>query len=48
GEYAILRAEDNQLAIEFRRVPLDVDAIVRAIRASGIPHAEKLAKEWEK
>ncbi len=47
AEYAILNADGDALAIEFRRVAVDVDAIARAIRESGMPHAEKLANEWE-
>ncbi len=48
SEYAIVSAEgDHLLGVEFRRVPLDVDAVVRAIRASGLARGEELAKEWE-
>jgi hypothetical protein len=32
AEYAILRAEGGHFAVEFRRVPLDVGAVVRAAR----------------
>ncbi len=48
AEYAIVRADGDDFGIEFRRVPLDVDAVVCAIRESGMPHGEKLVGEWEK
>jgi predicted phosphodiesterase len=43
AEYAILEVEEGHVAIEFRRVPYDVIAVVRAIRASGHPYAESTA-----
>ena len=46
AEYAILTADNGTLGIELRRVPVDVAAIRRAILASGMPHAEWLAKDW--
>ncbi|MBI3912573.1 MAG: metallophosphoesterase family protein [Chloroflexi bacterium] len=47
AEYAVLAAEGDDLRVEFRRVAVDVGAIVRALRESGMPHAERLAQEWE-
>jgi putative phosphoesterase len=46
SEYAIVESRGENLAVEFRRVPLDVGAIVRAARASGMPNAEVWAGEW--
>lgn len=40
GEYAIVDSHGENLTVEFRRVPLDVDAVVRAAHASGMPHVE--------
>src|SRR5574341_141305 len=48
SEYAIITSNKDNLGVEFRRVPLDVDAIVRSIRASGMPHSELLVQEWAK
>ena len=42
AEYAILTADDHALAVEFRRVPYDVEAFVAIIEASGIPDAPAL------
>ncbi|MEW5718416.1 MAG: metallophosphoesterase family protein [Chloroflexota bacterium] len=46
SEYAIVESRGDNLAVEFRRVPLDVSAVVRAARASGMPHVEFWAGEW--
>lgn len=48
SEYAIITSNKDSLGVEFRRVSLDVDAIVRSIRASGMPHSELLVQEWAK
>lgn len=48
SEYAIIHSQNGNLGIEFRRVPFDVDAILRSIRTSGMPHSELLAQEWVK
>jgi predicted phosphodiesterase len=46
GEYAIVDARGGHLAVELRRVPLDVDAVVRAARASGMPSIDAWVAEW--
>ena len=46
AEYAQVGQENGVLRIELRRVPVDVGAIVRAIRESGMPHAELYAQDW--
>ena len=46
AEYALVSQENGVLRIELRRVPVDVGAIVRAIRESGMPHAELYAQDW--
>ncbi len=48
AEYAIVAEEDGVMSIELRRVPIDVGAVVRAIRDSGIPHAAWLAQDWQR
>jgi predicted phosphodiesterase len=40
AEYAILTIEGEALALEFRRVPFDVAALLEVYRSSGRPHAE--------
>jgi putative phosphoesterase len=46
AEYALVGWEDGRLGIELRRVPVDVAAVVQAIRDSGMPHADWLSKDW--
>jgi predicted phosphodiesterase len=45
AEYAILTI-DGALEVEFRRVPFDRAAVVRAIESSGMPHPENAARLW--
>jgi hypothetical protein len=44
AEYAV--ASGSPSRIEFRRVQFETREVVGAIRASGIPDAERLAREW--
>ena len=44
AEYAVISG--SPLRIEFRRVPFDAKEVVRAIRDSGLPHAEHAAAQW--
>lgn len=46
AEYAVVDAEGGALRVELRRVPVDIAAVVRAIRESGMPHAEVFARDW--
>ncbi len=46
SEYAIVDSRDENLAIELRRVPLDVTAVVRAARESGMPYVDAWIAEW--
>lgn len=46
AEYAIVRYEAGRLAVDLRRVPIDVEKVVRAIRESGMPHAETWSADW--
>jgi predicted phosphodiesterase len=44
AEYAVLTSmPDGSLALEFRRVPYDMDALYQFILSSDMPHAEKVA-----
>lgn len=38
--------EGGRTEIAFRRVPFDREAVLVAIAASGIPHADSLAEQW--
>ena len=47
AEYALATADERGLTLEFRRVPYDVDEMLAAARASGMPHAEWWASCWD-
>jgi putative phosphoesterase len=46
AEYCVVTSSDGKVAVELRRVPLDVDALARMVRASGMPDAERWASIW--
>lgn len=46
AEYALVTAHANQLSVEFRRVPINLDELRRVVRASGMPHAGAWLKDW--
>ncbi len=46
AEFAILNASGSNLSVDLRRVTFDLDALLRAARANGMPHVERWAGEW--
>jgi predicted phosphodiesterase len=48
AEYAILTAEDGQVGLEFRRVPFDVQELLRIYRESGRPFAEDAIAQYRR
>ena len=46
AEYAIVASHGDNLAIEFRRVPVHLDELRRDVRESGMPQAEAWLKDW--
>jgi putative phosphoesterase len=46
AEYAILSEMDGTIGLEFRRVPLPVDAVRQALRASGRPGAQAFLAQY--
>ena len=48
AEYAVLSADDGRLAVEFRRVPFDLDAYLQVICDSGIPGAAQMADRYRR
>ncbi|WIG60757.1 MAG: Diadenosine tetraphosphatase related serine/threonine protein phosphatase [Ktedonobacterales bacterium] len=47
AEYAILTVAGGRLGVDLRRVPFDVAALLRAARASGMPHAAWWCADWD-
>jgi predicted phosphodiesterase len=46
AEYVVLTVEGERVALEFRRVPYDVNAVIENYRASGRPFADELMKQY--
>lgn len=48
AEYAILSVENGQTSLEFRRVPFDVERLVRIYSESGRPFADEAIAQYQK
>lgn len=48
AEYAILNVDGPAVGVEFRRIPFDVDELLRATEASGMPYPENAAGPWRR
>lgn len=46
AEYALLHIDGDVLGVEFRRVPFDARLVVQAALSSGMPHADRWARDW--
>jgi putative phosphoesterase len=46
AEYAVLACEDGRIALEFRRVPFEVDKLISLTIASGRPYAEEIVSRY--
>ncbi len=46
AEYAVLTSEGDRLALEFRRVPYDIEPLLEAYRSSGRPYAAKAIAQY--
>jgi predicted phosphodiesterase len=47
AEYAVLTADRGRLALEFRRVPFDVQALIAAYQSSGRPYAADAIAQYQ-
>ena len=45
AEYAIVTVDDS-VGVKWRRVPFDIDRVIQAIEASGMPHSERSLELW--
>jgi predicted phosphodiesterase len=48
AEYGIIGWENGRLSVDLRRVPFDLERLVAAIHASGMPHAAWWETEWRR
>jgi predicted phosphodiesterase len=46
AEYGVLTAEDGRVDVEFRRIGFDVEELLAAARAAGLPDVEGWAGMW--
>ena len=46
AEYAVLSYDAGRLGLEFRRLPLDTDALAQVILSSGQPYAKESAEKY--
>jgi putative phosphoesterase len=46
AEYGVVEAGDGRLKVDLRRVPYDVDALLRVFEASDMPHARWWISSW--
>ena len=44
----MLAAENGRVAVEFRRIPFDVDELVESARAVDFPDVERWAAMWQR
>jgi len=47
AEYAILTLENGQVSLEFRRVPFDVQQLIRVYHESGRPFADEAIAQYQ-
>jgi putative phosphoesterase len=48
AEYAILNVEDSRSSLEFRRIPFDVNELIRIYRDSGRPYAGEAIGQYQR
>ena len=48
AEYAILTVENRQTSLEFRRIPFDVQELIRIYRESGRPFADEAIAQYQR
>jgi len=48
AEYAILTVERGQTSLEFRRVPFDIQELIRIYRESGRPFADEAIAQYQR
>lgn len=46
AEYAVLTVDGSRVGLEFRRVPFDVDELIRVYHESGRPYADDAAAQY--
>jgi hypothetical protein len=47
AEYAVLESRDDEIAVDLRHVDYDVQTLLDATLASGVPHARWWVDCWD-
>ena len=47
AEYAVLTVDGDRVALEFRRVPFDVPALIASYHTSGRPFADEAIAQYQ-
>jgi putative phosphoesterase len=47
ADYAILKVENGQIGLEFRRIPFDVNELIRIYRESGRPFVDEAIAQYQ-
>jgi len=45
-QYAVVTQTEARVSVEFRRIAIDVDAVVQTAQRSGVPHAGWWSDLW--
>ncbi len=48
AEYGIIDGKNGRVSVELRRVPFDIEQLIAATYASGMPHAQWWESEWRR
>jgi putative phosphoesterase len=46
AEYALVTSDNGTLSVELRRVPVDIQTLVKVVEQSSMPHVEWWIKKW--
>jgi predicted phosphodiesterase len=48
AEYALLTGDGGRVAVDFRRIPFDVEELVAAAGAANFPRVDEWARDWQR
>ncbi len=46
AEYALVTQQNSHLSVQFRRVPINLEYLTKAVKRSDMPHADWWLKDW--
>jgi predicted phosphodiesterase len=48
AEYAVITYEPESQSVEFKRIPYDIEELIRVIETSGRPHADRMINDYRR